>query len=138
MFARILSVLVLCSFFSSTSFLRGESLEGRWRGDDGKATVELKLVDGSLHGYLVDWKNKKWTTDSLNPNRKLRSRPLKGICVLYGFSKEGKKWKGGRIYDASEGDIYRATLWPEGNDTVVIRAFIGVSLIGKTTRWHRL
>ena len=131
-------LLIWALFLSLSSLSFGESIEGLWTKESGDVVIDVSVTpQGELQGRLVKWKNKSWKTDQKNPNKELRNRSLKGLVVLSGLYKSGEKWEGGTIYDASEGKSYKAFVKSEGENTMVVKGFIGVSLIGKATRWTR-
>ncbi|MEM9079130.1 MAG: DUF2147 domain-containing protein [Verrucomicrobiota bacterium] len=115
-----------------------DPIEGTWLKTDGEATIELKVVKGKLQGTLVDWAAKERTIDDRNPDPKLRKRPLKGMVMVEGFSKKGAKWEGGTVYDSNKGKTYQGKIWMEGQNKLMMRGFIGISLIGRSAEWKRL
>lgn len=66
-----------------------------------------------------------------------KGKPIKGLTILWGVKKSGENvWDNGRILDPKNGKIYRVKLTLEGN-TLHVRAYIGVSLLGRTQVWKR-
>jgi len=47
-------------------------------------------------------------------------------------------WKGGSVYDPGNGRTYRGTIRMDGEDRLLLRRFIGISLLGRTTTWIRV
>ena len=47
------------------------------------------------------------------------------------------KWSGGFIYDPNSGKTYRGKLRLVDTNTLEVRGFIGISLIGRTETWTR-
>lgn len=75
--------------------------------------------------------------DANNPSAELRTRPLCGLEIGTGFVPDGAQAaKGGKIYDPDSGKTYSAQMQGSG-DTLRLRGFIGVSLLGRTETWHR-
>jgi len=77
--------------------------------------------------------------DINNPDPELRSRPIIGLRMLYGFRPDGPgRWTGGRIYDPNNGKSYRCKLELEdGGSTLEIRGYVLTPLFGRSTRWVR-
>jgi uncharacterized protein (DUF2147 family) len=52
---------------------------------------------------------------------------------------DGDRWDGGTILDPRTGSVYhcRIHLGPDGQ-TLVVRGFIGFSLIGRSQTWQRM
>jgi uncharacterized protein (DUF2147 family) len=61
-----------------------------------------------------------------------------GLPILEGFRYVGKgKWSKGTVYNAETGKTYKAHLRLKDPDTLVLRGYIGISLIGGSTTWTR-
>jgi uncharacterized protein (DUF2147 family) len=61
-----------------------------------------------------------------------------GLVNMWGFhfSKEGV-WEGGKIYDPKKGSTYSCTIRMKDVNTLEVRGYIGISLIGRTDVWTR-
>lgn len=130
--------LVLTFFFASILSAFADSIEGVWRMNDGKATMRVTIEKGKLVGRITAVKDKSRTHDTNNPDPKLRHRKIIGLPIVWGFHKKGDKWEGGRVYDSSDGKMYKGKIWMEGKNTLVMRGFVGVSLLGKSAKWTRV
>jgi uncharacterized protein (DUF2147 family) len=51
--------------------------------------------------------------------------------------KEDNLWDDGNIYDPKNGNTYSCTIRMENANTISVRGYIGVSLIGRTDTWTR-
>lgn len=129
--------MTLMFLFGTGSLSMAEGVEGYWIKESNDVIVKVNVVNGQLVGRLLDWKDRNLKWDSYNPDPSLRGRALKGLPVLYGLAKNGPKWGGGTIYDATQGKTYGAKLWLENPNVMVVRGFLGVSVLGKTTKWMR-
>ena len=49
----------------------------------------------------------------------------------------GVLYAGGTIMDPDEGDTYKCKMWVK-EDVLTVRAFIGISLLGRSGQWFRL
>jgi uncharacterized protein (DUF2147 family) len=59
--------------------------------------------------------------------------------LVWGFTHAGDNvWEGGSIYNPREGKTYKCKMTLENLDTLKVRGFIGISLIGKTNTWIRV
>jgi len=69
----------------------------------------------------------------------LRDRPLTGLDLFAGFAYDGDgRWTGGTIYDPNSGKTYRCIItWVDGN-TLKVRGYIGVPMLGRTETWTRV
>jgi uncharacterized protein (DUF2147 family) len=112
---------------------------GRWLTADKQGVVHVYLeADGRLAGRMVEGSGPQ-EKDDKNPDPALRSRPLTGLKLMQGFTRDGSEWKGGGIYDPDEGKTYKATarLADKNPDLLLLRGYVGVPLFGRTEEWTR-
>src|SRR5712691_7335695 len=75
---------------------------GTWLNDDGFAKVRIVSCGDAMCGTVVwlsqpiDTKTGQPHTDKLNPNPKLRSRPIVGVQVFFAMQRKGQdnRWSG--------------------------------------------
>jgi uncharacterized protein (DUF2147 family) len=76
--------------------------------------------------------------DKNHPDQATRTRPVLGLINVWGFIfKEDNLWDDGNIYDPKNGNTYSCTIRMENANTISVRGYIGVSLIGRTDTWTR-
>lgn len=119
---------------------------GRWYAEGGAAQVDVRQCGGELCGQIV-WlrspfdENGCELRDRFNPDESLRNRPVVGLEVLRGLvpaSGANASWESGTIYDPGSGSTYRASMSMLGENRLELRGYIGIPLIGRTTRWFRV
>lgn len=117
---------------------------GVWFNGEKTSKIEIfETKNGDFAGKIIWLKepnneagNPK--TDTKNPEEKLRTRPLLNMVILSGMDVDGKtKYKNGKIYDPKSGKTYSAKGELLTNNTLALRGFIGVSLVGRTDTWTR-
>lgn len=122
----------------------GDAVLGVWQSGHGNARVRIFKNAGSYNGKIVWLRNKhdesgKPKTDENNPSGALRNQPIIGLETLRDFRYNGDgAWEGGTVYDPRSGKKYSSKLSISRNGALEIRAFMGISLIGKTQVWTRV
>jgi uncharacterized protein (DUF2147 family) len=149
-FLRVLGVLVvqifLCVLLSLCvlSSIRAADIPspvGLWKNED--ATFEIFENQGKLSGKIVAMREPqtadgKEKTDIHNPDASKRERPIIGLEFMSGFTKKtDTRWEEGTIYDPKTGNTYSSLLELDGAETIKVRGYIGISLIGRTAVWTR-
>jgi uncharacterized protein (DUF2147 family) len=143
---RISAILILTSIVLSQLTLAADtahSIEGVWLSADGTGWIKIELGEdgpkGSIAGSPDDPEHKKPSDkDELNPDPALRDRQLLGLTIMQGFTAAGDgKWKNGRIYDPNSGKTYKCKLTLVDENTLELRGYIGISLLGRTETWTR-
>ncbi len=120
-----------------------ESVEGVWLSADGTGWIKIELGAngpiGSIAGAPADSGDRQPSDqDVLNPDPALRNRLLLGLTIMDGFTYAGGgKWKSGRIYDPNNGKTYKCKLTLVDENTLELRGYIGISLLGRTETWTR-
>lgn len=126
----------------------GGAVQGVWISEDGRGHIEIRKENGEFCGKIVwlsepdypadDPEPGKPRHDRNNPDPAKQARPILGLQVLEGFRYDGDgKWSGGTIYDPDNGKTYKCKMTMENADTLKVRGFIGVSVIGRTAVWTR-
>ena len=122
--------------------LAQDEILGKWKTQDQEAIVKIyKAPNGKYQGKIV-WlkkpndKNGKPFTDSENPDENLKSKPLLGLTMLKSFEYASKEWKGGTIYDPTDGKTYKAKLWLSDTNTLEVRGYWG--FFYQTEKWTRI
>lgn len=117
-----------------------------WVSEKDGWTVKTASCDGGLCAYLVDFKLKPadppgyQPMDEHNPDRKKRGERMCNHVMMGGFRPSDDRdvtWDGGWIYDPDHGTTYSAKITLVDKDTVKLRGFIGISLLGRTLVLHR-
>lgn len=135
------STLILFMVFAGNFVFGQDITKGLWFNEEKEAKIQFFEIEGKLFGKITWLKepkdNGKDKTDKNNPNPDLRNKPIVGLVILKDFDKDGKNWKNGEIYDPKSGKTYSSTIKWSGENQLNIRGFIGVALVGKTTKFTR-
>lgn len=142
--ARVLwSILLLASLQLHAAPVNEAGPLGVWIDDKSSVAVRIVRCGSELCGRIV-WlaqpyhDNGKLRRDRHNPNPDKRQQPLCGLQVLENFRQTAEHvWSDGLIYDPRTGDTYHSYLKLTAPDQLRIRAYIILSLFGKTLTWRR-
>ncbi len=145
---RILMISLLIVLMSLPLLLAAQGADriiGTWLNGEGSSRIQIwKAANGTYSGKIV-WlqtpnnEQGQPKVDHKNPNRTLRSRALMNLVILTGLSfDKDNKYEGGRIYDPKSGNTYSCKGELRNNNTLALRGFVGVSLIGRTDTWTRV
>ncbi len=132
--------LVLLLFFPIRAVWAQQPIEGTYLTEDKSTHVRIYLEKNKLYGKIV------WTqdavdasgrglTDTENPDKSLRSRPIVGLVLIKDFILGTNKWKNGTIYDPTTGKTYAGELTLTGNKLVVKGSYL---LFSQSETWTRL
>ncbi|QRG05489.1 DUF2147 domain-containing protein [Xanthobacter dioxanivorans] len=135
---RLFAAFALCMLMTAPALAADPT--GLWQTPSRSGQVEISRCGANLCGRLVSSEGLKADPalkDVNNSNASLRSRPLKGVTILSGFSGGPKEWTGGSIYNAEDGKTYSGSITLDGDDTLKLRGCI-VAPLCKTQSWTRL
>jgi uncharacterized protein (DUF2147 family) len=137
--------LVLAGLLGMLSAVASEDMppiDGTWLSGDGDGWIEITRVGDGLSGVIKGSPNaadERPDRDEKNPDPALRDRPLTGLELFSGFSYAGDgRWTGGTIYDPNSGKTYRCRVTRVDPDTLKVRGYIGVPMLGRTETWTRV
>lgn len=106
-----------------------------------KALVEIKKNDdGTLSGTVI-----KGLNPADSPDRRCtectderKDQKILGMTIIKDMKQDGDTWDGGNILDPENGKVYRCKMHLEdGGQKLVVRGYIGVSLLGRSQTWIR-
>jgi uncharacterized protein (DUF2147 family) len=117
---------------------------GLWKTIDDKsgkprALVRIYMQDGKYFGKIEQ---------SFTPGAESRvcsectderkNQPIIGLLIIRNVTLKDGEYGGGDILDPDNGSVYRCKFHLEDAGTIlVVRGFIGFSLLGRSQTWHR-
>lgn len=138
---QVLVVALLSMLFAQAVW--ADAIEGKWTTIDDKtgkkrAVVNLSLSGNTLSGTIQEtFKEPGDTGICDNCPGDFKGKPVKGLRFVWGLKQKGpNEWDGGKILDPKTGKIYNAKMSLKGN-TLEVRGYLGVSLLGRTQKWVR-
>lgn len=144
--ARAAATIVGALMLGGPGTAWGATAVGRWYAEGGAAQVEVRACGRALCGAVV-WLRSPFDEhgcllrDRWNPDPSLRGRGVIGLDIIHGLVPvDGRSdaWGGGTIYDPGSGRTYRVTLELDGDDRALLRGYLGIPLLGRTTTWVRV
>ena len=135
--------LAIAFFISLTGLAAQSSPLGIWQTIDDesgepKSQVEIYQKNDLFYGKVVKLLPAATTDKCIDcPGDKL-NKPLIGLDILWDLKAYKDYWSYGRIVDPKDGDVYKCSIWLEGPDKLLVRGYIGISMIGRTQTWHRV
>ncbi len=139
---KVVLSLSLLVFFSIGS--NSQTISGKWKTIDdetneAKSIVQIwKSSDGLFYGkimHLFEEKDRDNVCDECDKDDPRYMKKVVGMKIIMKMKKTGKnEWTGGTILDPKNGSVYKCKLSRKG-DNLLVRGFIGISLIGRTQTW---
>lgn len=138
----VITVTAVLSFTKQQT--NADAIIGSWKNGEGTGVIQI-YKNGEKYQGKITWLKEpndpetgKPKLDKNHPDEKNHTRPVMGLVNMWGFaSTSGKEWTGGKIYDPKNGKTYSCKIAMENNNTLKVRGYIGISLIGRTDTWTR-
>ncbi len=139
-------ILSICfGFFmccmSSVFAQDSDAILGEWYTTEKDAKIEIFKDQGKYHGRII-WMEEpeidgEPVLDNNNVDKSKKGRPIMGMRLLNDFRFNSGKWEDGTIYDPRDGKTYSCTIKKKDDQTIEVRGYVGVSLIGRTVEWYK-
>lgn len=139
-----IKISILLVFLVSVFSLNAQSVIGKWKTfddatGDAKSIVEITEKDGKIYGKVIEILNpEKKNAKCNNCPDSDKDKPVLGLYVIKGLSKDGKEYSNGKILDPSSGKLYKCTVSLDGNDKLKVRGYVGISAFGRNQIWTRV
>ncbi len=138
------TITSLVLLVSMTFYAQNNGVVGKWKTIDdetgkAKSIVEIYERSGKIYGKIIDildTAKKKSLCTACSGEEK--NKPVMGLEIIKGLSKDGKEYNSGKILDPMTGKLYKCFMVLDGNDKLNVRGYIGVALFGRTQTWKRV
>jgi uncharacterized protein (DUF2147 family) len=140
-FVSVIAILCLSSLLSNAQ-VKPDDITGIWQTPEHLSEIQIYKNGDKYYGKII-WEKEpndssgKPKKDNKNPNPGLRSRLIHGLVIIQNLRFNGKEWEGGKIYDPESGNDYKIIAELTDNNTLKVRGYIGISLIGRSSVWKR-
>ncbi|ADL00937.1 DUF2147 domain-containing protein [Brevundimonas subvibrioides] len=113
---------------------------GLWQTPTNGGQVRIARCGQALCGTLVTSNNIRSNPgllDENNSNRALRTRTIRNVQLLSGFTGGPTEWRGGQVYNPEDGRTYRGTITLTNPNTLNLRGCVVAPLCRNQT-WTRV
>ena len=134
--------LTFALVFISTTY--SQSVIGKWKTIDdetgqAKSIVEIYEANGKIYGKIIEIfdvaRKAEVCKECIGADK---NKPILGMIILRGLSKDDDEYNGGKIIDPKNGKTYKCSIALENKDKLKVRGYIGFSLIGRSQYWVRI
>jgi uncharacterized protein (DUF2147 family) len=139
-FCKLL-VIVLLGVMPAVAW--ASSPAGKWRTVDDKtgqveSVVRIWESDGKMFGAVDQLYTQPRDVRCDRCRGDQHNQRVEGMTIMWDLVPEGKGWGKGHVLDPKDGKVYNCKIEvsPDGK-TLSVRGFVGVSLFGRTQKWHR-
>jgi uncharacterized protein (DUF2147 family) len=137
------SMSILFLSMNSIALIAQNSVVGLWQAIDdidNKPTSHIKIekINNQLRGTIVKLMNVNEDVTCQMCSGDKKNQPIKGMEILWDLSEDKDQWNGGRIIDPKSGKTYKCLLYLDGEDTLKVRGYVGISALGRTQTWKRV
>lgn len=140
--------IIICSILFLVASIQNVNAQtgvlGKWKTIDDetgapKSVVEIYENNGKIYGKVTQILE-KGKEDKLCDQCKgdKKNKPIKGMTIINGLTKNGNEWDGGKILDPKTGKEYKCTISLEGENKLKVRGYLGISLLGRTQYWTKV
>lgn len=134
------AITLVLMLFSTLSFAQ---IEGKWKTIDDvtgkpKSIVEIfKKSDGKYYGRVQQLLGNPAVTTCAKCTDDRKNKPITGMEVIRGLSKDGSEYNDGTITDPKTGKTYKCLLTRSG-DKLNVRGYVGIPAIGRSQTWYKV
>ena len=139
---NVLTLILLGLFISFTS--NAQSIFGKWKTIDDetgneKSIVEIYQKDGKAYAKIIELLE-EGKDDKVCAKCKgaKKNKPIKGMEIINGLSKDGDEWNDAKILDPKTGKEYKCYITIDGTKKLKVRGYVGFALLGRTQYWHKV
>jgi len=142
---RTPALLALALLASAPAFAAEMTPVGTWTTIDDatgkpKSIVQITESNGTLEGKVLEVLQSEQGAHPVckECDGERKDKPVEGMVIIWGVSKDGDVWDGGKILDPKNGKTYKVKLTPmEGGNKLDVHGYIGFALLGRSQVWER-
>jgi uncharacterized protein (DUF2147 family) len=115
---------------------------GHWQivnSDGPGGQAEIYLENGKLFGRVTQVRPGRTPRDVCDKcSGEYKNQLILGMVFMRNFRPNGDDWVEGSVVDPENGKEYNGKIWTVGKDSLHLRGYIGISLLGRTESWVRI
>jgi len=122
----------------------GDAILGEWWTEGRQGRIRFRRHKSGTYMGITTWRNPKNDSeddpaiDVNNPDPKKRGRSTVGIVIIWNLTyDEDGEYCDGYVYNPRDGDVYRMKVELVDPNTLSVRGYIGIPLLGQTQTWKR-
>ncbi|HEY8587029.1 MAG TPA: DUF2147 domain-containing protein [Rhodanobacter sp.] len=138
-------------FAAGAALAASDTPAGTWKTIDdatnqAKSIVEITEQNGEFQARIVKLLNRTpeaIAKDGEHPvctecDGARKDKPIEGMTIMWGVTRNGDTWSGGRILDPKTGKIYKVKLkLMDAGQKLDVHGYIGFALLGRSQVWER-
>ena len=114
-----------------------DAILGAWVVEEKDAHIEIYKQDGRYFGRL-SWLKDGDEKPGDGQGPKMHEAPRVGMVIVRDFRFNGREWRGGMLYDPTDGKSYKGIIRLDTGGRLHVRGYLGITLLGRTTVWQRV
>ena len=123
--------------------VNSQTIFGKWNSFDEEtnkieSVIEVYQKDGKAYAKIIEITDpERQDATCFKCKGKRKDQKILGMDILTGLKKDDDEWSGGKILDPKNGKEYKCYIKLLDDNTLKLRGYIGISLIGRTAIWKR-
>ncbi|KRE95008.1 hypothetical protein ASG87_17180 [Frateuria sp. Soil773] len=130
---------------SAAAFAASDTPVGTWKTIDDatgkpKSIVQITEQNGELQAKVLQVLQSDAGPHPvcMKCDGERKNQPIEGMTIMWGVTRDGDVWDGGKILDPHNGKTYKVKLSLVDNGSKLdVHGYIGFSLLGRSQMWER-
>ena len=137
---KLLSLIIVLILTGSAY---SQTIFGKWNSFDEdtnkiESVIEIYKKDGKAYAKIIEITDpERKDATCIKCKGKRKNQKILGMDILTGLEEDDDEWSGGKILDPKNGKEYKCYIKLKDANTLKLRGYIGISLIGRTAIWKR-
>lgn len=115
----------------------GDEILGEWWTENNEGRIRITRDKEGFYRGTTTCCEKDGNIDVNNPKPELRKRSTLGIVLIWKLKYDDGEYVDGYVYNPRDGKTYRMEMKVIDAETLKIRGYMGISLLGQSQVWKR-